>query len=42
MPTGTAVRTCRCSTPGRDGVLDFTVPMRSNDMTLLTLEPVKP
>ena len=26
----------------RNGTLDFTVPMRSNDVTLLTLEPVKP
>jgi xylan 1,4-beta-xylosidase len=27
---------------GKDGLFKFTVPMRSNDITLLTLEPVKP
>jgi len=26
---------------GKNGLLNFTVPMRSNDVTLLTLEPVK-
>ena len=26
---------------GKDGLLNFTVPMRSNDITLLTLDPVK-
>ena len=25
----------------KNGLLNFTVPMRSNDITLLTLEPVK-
>ncbi|WP_082580313.1 beta-xylosidase [Pelomonas sp. Root1444] len=26
---------------GKDGLLNFTVPMRSNDVTLLTLDPIK-
>ena len=26
---------------GKDGQFNYTVPMRSNDITLMTLEPVK-
>jgi xylan 1,4-beta-xylosidase len=26
---------------GKDGLLNFTVPMRSNDITLLTLNPIQ-
>jgi xylan 1,4-beta-xylosidase len=32
----------RTVTIGKNGLLDFTVPMRSNDIALLTLQPVKP
>jgi xylan 1,4-beta-xylosidase len=32
----------RVVTVGRDGTLNFTVPMRSNDIALLTLAPAKP
>ncbi|HEY8976245.1 MAG TPA: beta-xylosidase, partial [Burkholderiaceae bacterium] len=32
----------RTVTIGKNGLLDFTVPMHSNDIALLTLQPVKP